>query len=81
MELLYFSAKHYVGGSVKGKEQHEINAARRDKLYANYDAWCSDGAVHPVALQRFTKSIIDVCEQMKIDVIAMSKDRNCKQYS
>lgn len=68
----------YVGGSVKGKEQHEINAARRDKLYASYEAWCSDGAVHPVALQRFTANIIDVCEQMKIDVIALPKDRNGK---
>ncbi len=65
----------YIGGSVKGKDHNEINQAKSEKLYANYEAWCSDGAVHPVALQRFTANIIDVCEQLKIDVTALPKDR------
>ena len=68
----------YAGGSVKSKEPHEINAARRDKLFANYEAWCSDSAVHPVALNRFTASVIDVCGQMKIEVIGLKKDMKGK---
>ncbi|HEY8036485.1 MAG TPA: phage/plasmid primase, P4 family [Methylobacter sp.] len=65
----------YVGGSMKGKTDGEISLARREKLYANYESWCSDSAVHPVALQRFTANITDVCDQLKIDVIALDKDR------
>lgn len=72
------SAVTYVGGSVKGKADNEISLARREKLYANYESWCSDSAVHPVALQRFTANITDVCDQLKIDVVALPKDRNGK---
>jgi len=72
------NAVTYVGGSMKGKTEDETHLARREKLYANYEAWCSDGAVHPVALQRFTANITDVCDQLKIDVIALPKDRNGK---
>ncbi|PPK76925.1 P4 family phage/plasmid primase-like protein [Methylobacter tundripaludum] len=72
------NAVTYVGGSMKGKTEDETSLARREKLYANYESWCSDGAVHPVALQRFTANITDVCDQLKIDVIALSKDRNGK---
>jgi len=72
------NAVTYVGGSMKGKADNETSLARREKLYANYESWCSDSAVHPVALQRFTANITDVCEQLKIDVIALPKDRNGK---
>ena len=65
----------YVGNSIKGKEYGEISLARREKLYANYESWCSEGAVHPVALQRFTNNIVDVCDQLKIDVTALTKDK------
>jgi hypothetical protein len=34
--------------------------------------------VHPVALQRFTANVIDVCDQLKINVTAMSKDKRGK---
>lgn len=68
----------YVGASVKSKSDGEISLARREKLYANYESWCADNAVHPVALQRFTANIIDVCDQLKLDVVALEKDRNGK---
>lgn len=72
------NAVTYVGGSMKGKADNETSLARREKLYANYESWCNDSAVHPVALQRFTANITDVCDQLKIDVIALPKDRNGK---
>jgi putative DNA primase/helicase len=68
----------YVGCSMKGKADNETSLARREKLYANYEAWCSDSAVHPVALNRFTANVIDVCEQMKIDVVDLNKDKHGK---
>jgi putative DNA primase/helicase len=67
----------YVGCSMKKKtDADEINDARREKLYPNYEQWCDEGAVHPVALQRFTANIVDVCQQLKIDVTAKGKDRS-----
>jgi putative DNA primase/helicase len=68
----------YVGSSIKGKDHNEISLAKREKLYANYEAWCLDGAVHPVALQRFTANVVDVCDQLKIDVTALNKDKHGK---
>lgn len=68
----------YVGGSSKGKDENERSYAIREKLYANYESWCCDGAVHPVALQRFTASVIDVCNTLKLDVKALDKDRRGK---
>jgi putative DNA primase/helicase len=65
----------YVGGSAKGKDENERSYAIREKLYANYESWCSDGAVHPIATQRFTSSIIDVCNTLKLEVKALDKDR------
>jgi putative DNA primase/helicase len=65
----------YVGCSMKKKTDSEIGTARREKLYANYEAWCDDYAVHPVSLNRFTANVIDVCEQMKIDVVELNRDR------
>jgi putative DNA primase/helicase len=67
---------HYVGGSMKKKSDYnEITTARREKLYPNYELWCDDGNVHPVALQRFTSNIIDVCGQLKIDVIGLTPNK------
>jgi len=64
----------YVGCSMKKKTNAgEINQARRDRLYANYESWCDDNAVHPVSLNRFTANVLDVCGLMKIDVIRMNK--------
>lgn len=69
----------YVGSSMKKKTDFdEISKARREKLYPNYEQWCDDNAVHPVALQRFTANVVDVCQQLKIDVTAKDKDRTGK---
>ncbi|MDO9048991.1 MAG: phage/plasmid primase, P4 family [Methylobacter sp.] len=63
-----------IGCSMKKKtDTGEINQARRDRLYANYESWCDDNAVHPVALNRFTANVLDVCGLMKIDTIKMNK--------
>lgn len=72
--VIDLNAVIYVGGSMKKKtDTGEINQARRDRLYANYESWCDDSAVHPAALNRFTNNVIDVCGLMKIDVIKMNK--------
>jgi len=66
----------YVGASMKQKrDENEVSIACREKLYANYERWCEDGAVHPVALQRFTANLTDVCDQLQIDVTAKNKDK------
>ena len=66
----------YIGGSTKGKDDDEKRYAVRDKLYPNYESWCNEGAVHPVALQRFTASVIDVCNTLKLDVSALAKNKH-----
>lgn len=66
----------YVGASMKKKtDTNEINIAVSEKLYSNYERWCDDGGVNPVAVQRFTTNIIDVCGQLKIEVKGLDKDR------
>jgi putative DNA primase/helicase len=64
----------YVGKSMKKEcDESKINIARREKLYPNYEQWCDDCAVNPVALQRFTANVLDVCSQLNLDVIAKDK--------
>jgi putative DNA primase/helicase len=46
-----------------------------EKLYSNYEKWCHEGNVHPIAQNRFTDNLIDVCGQIKITV---EKGRNPK---
>jgi len=66
----------YVGASMKKeRDEDKVIKARTEKLYANYEAWCDEGAVHPVALQKFTANLVDVCDQLKIDVVAKAKDK------
>lgn len=66
----------YVGGSMKhNKDQYQVSTARAEELYANYELWCDDNSVNPVALQRFTASLIDMCNQLNIEVTAKDKDR------
>jgi hypothetical protein len=45
----------------------------------NYELWCEDNNVHPVALQRFSSHIIDVCEQLKIIVEGLKPNNKGKQ--
>ena len=74
-------AKLYVGASIKKKtDKYEIDSAISEKLYANYENWCEDNAIHhPVGLQRFTGNVIDVCGQLKIEVKGLDKDRTGKR--
>ncbi|WP_165385981.1 phage/plasmid primase, P4 family [Methylomonas sp. WH-1] len=69
----------YVGCSMKKKTNpDEVANARLHKLYANYELWCDEAAVNPVALQRFTANVVDVCKQLHIAVSAMNKDKHGK---
>lgn len=74
--ILKADAVTYVGCSMKRKtDPDEISKARSEKLYPNYEQWCDEGAVHPVALQRFTANILDVCHQLKLNVNAKDRDK------
>ncbi|WP_262965161.1 DNA primase family protein [Methylobacter psychrophilus] len=71
---------HYVGGSMKRKKNdNEISSARNEKLYPNYELWCEDNNIHPVALQRFSSHILDVCEQVKIIVTGLPPNNKGKR--
>lgn len=73
--ILKADAVSYVGKSMKkNTDTDEVFKARREKLYSNYEQWCDEGAVHQVALQRFTANILDVCQQLKIDVTERNRD-------
>jgi len=73
--ILKNDAVSYVGKSMKkNSDASEVFKARNEKLYSNYEQWCDEGAVHPVALQRFTANILDVCQQLKIDVTERNRD-------
>jgi len=77
--ILKTDAVSYIGCSVKKKYNvDDINKARREWLYSNYENWCDENAVHPVGLQRFTANILDICQQLKIDVTERKKDKKGK---
>jgi len=77
--ILKVDAVSYIGCSVKKKYNvDDINKARREWLYSNYENWCDENAVHPVGLQRFTANILDVCQQLKIDVTERHRDKKGK---
>lgn len=70
----------YIGKSMKSKQDYgEISRSASEKLYSNYESWCSDYAVNPVALQRFTSNLIDICEQLKIEVQELNRDKHGKR--
>jgi len=67
--IINAGVSHNIGVSMKKKSDYnEVSMARREKLYPNYEAWCDDGNVNPIGLQRFSNNIMDVCGQLKIIV-------------
>jgi len=43
------------------------------KLYPNYELWCVENGVNPIAVQRFSSTILDVCEHVKIPAKKLQK--------
>lgn len=59
----------YIGASTaRISDAYDKEKAEEEKLYPNYQAWCSDSEIKPVSLKRFSKDIIDVCEHLKLPV-------------
>ncbi|MDD5322910.1 MAG: phage/plasmid primase, P4 family [Methylococcales bacterium] len=64
----------YVGKSTSEvKDVYETDKLISEKLYSNYERWCRDSNYHPVAFNRFSANVTDICEQLKIKII---KDKN-----
>lgn len=70
----------YIGKSMKSeRDSIEVKQAVTEKLYSNYEQWCADNGVNAVALQRFTSNLIDICEQLKIEVQELNRDKHGKR--
>lgn len=64
----------YVGKSTSEvKDVYEADKLISEKLYSNYERWCKDSNYHPVAFNRFSANVTDICEQLKIKI---TKDKN-----
>ncbi len=67
----------YVGGSALNlKDQGEIDLLVNTKLYPNYEQWCADNKVKPIAVQRFSNNLIDMSELLKIKIEKTPRDKN-----
>ncbi|MDC9728343.1 MAG: phage/plasmid primase, P4 family [Methyloprofundus sp.] len=75
----------FIGGSLaKVKEQGEVDYSVNSKLYPNYESWCSENKVKPVAVQRFSNSLVDIAELLKFKVEKPPRDakgRKIKGFS
>lgn len=70
----------YTGDSFKIRDQ-EVHNNIRTKLYPNYQDWCEDKAVKPLAVQRFGATLNDICGYMKLPVKREEKDRNGRRFT
>jgi len=65
----------YMGGSTgKLKDSFDIEQECKTKLYPNYEWWCSENGVNPIAVQRFSTNIVDVCEHVKINIEKLKRN-------
>ncbi len=63
-----------IGGSTTAiKDDYEIKHETESNLYPNYERWCKNKSVNPIAVQRFSNSLLDVCEHVKIDCKRLSR--------
>jgi len=57
----------YIGGSTLNiKDQGEVDLMVGTKLYSNYEQWCNDNKIKSISVQRFSSSLIDISELLKI---------------
>jgi putative DNA primase/helicase len=58
-----------VGRSMAKERDSDIKAdAVNEKLYSNYEYWCEGQNIHPLAMNKFSENLIDVCKQVKLDI-------------
>lgn len=74
------SSSTYTGTAFKDKDvevQHEI----KTKLYPNYQQWCEENGVNPIAVQRFGNSLDDLCQLLKLPVKREQKDQYGRRFT
>jgi len=65
----------YIGVStVKLKDVDDIAKEQTTKLYPNYELWCAENGVNPIAVQRFSNMILEVCEHVKLPIKRLNRD-------
>jgi len=58
----------YIGSSTLNvKDQGEVDLMVGTKLYSNYEQWCNDNKIKSISVQRFSSSLIDISELLKIN--------------
>lgn len=68
------NAVTYIGKSTNEvRDSYKADKLISEKLYSNYERWCKDSNYHPVAFNRFSANVTDICEQLKIKI---TKDKN-----
>ena len=74
------SKSTYTGSSFKSRDEevaHNVNT----KLYPNYQDWCEDNAIKPLAVQRFGSTLDDVCQYLKLPVKREEKDQYGRKFT
>jgi putative DNA primase/helicase len=58
-----------IGRSMAKERDSDIRAdAINEKLYSNYESWCEGQNIHPLATNKFSDNVVDVCSQAKLSV-------------
>ena len=75
-ECCIASVDSVVGIGRSMAKERDLNAraeAVSEKLYSNYEYWCEGQNIHPLAMNRFSDNVVDICKQAKLEV---SRGRN-----
>ncbi len=65
---------HIGVSTTKLKDSFDIGQECKTKLYPNYELWCAENGVNPIAVQRFSTTVLDVCEHVKIPAKKLPKN-------
>lgn len=52
----------------KERDPDARDEAVSEKLYSNYEYWCEGQNIHPLAMNKFSENVIDVCKQVRIEI-------------
>ncbi len=53
--------------SMRKKDSSETIEACKDKLYPNYENWCDEQGLRPIAVKSFSENILDICKRLGLD--------------
>lgn len=58
-------------GSVPKSETSSLEIY--DKLYPDYHQWCSDNGIPPLSVHRFSPSLADLCQHLRLPVTKLNR--------